>query len=231
MQRLNDVTESFKKNPKDIYFIYISTPDKYGHLYGPNSNFLKEELLKMDNELESFKNNVNQYQKNNFIYIGDHGMIEVQHEIDCESIILRTFIKHGLMPDKDFIYFLDSTMVRIWFLKEAEPNVKSEILSNDLFLAHGFFPNKDFLKENNIPIDKKFGDILWIARPGVLVHPDFFNDNPNKGMHGYDPNNEHSKGLFISNATNIEFETHEEKDLSYLFSIQKKLIQKFYSIN
>ena len=158
-------------------------------------------------------------------------MIEVQHEIDCGSILLRILIKHGLLPDKDFIYFLDSTMVRIWFLKKVEPNVKLDIVNNDLFLTHGFFPNKDFLKENNIPIDEKFGDILWIARPGVLVHPDFFNNSPNKGMHGYDPNDEHSKGLFISNGPNILPETHEEKDLSSLFSIKKKLIKKFYSIN
>ena len=231
LERLNNVTERFKKNQKDIYFIYISSPDKYGHLYGPNSSLLKEELFKMDTELESFKNNVNQHQENNFIYIGDHGMIEVKHEIDCGSILLRILIKQGLLPDKDFIYFLDSTMFRIWFLNKAEPNIKLDIVNNDSFLTHGFFPNEDFLIENNLPIDRKYGDILWIANPGVLVFPDFFNSSPAKGMHGYDPNMNESKGLFISNGPNIVPETYEEKDLSSLFSIQKKLIKKFYLIN
>jgi len=87
---------------------------------------------------------------------------------------------HGMIDVKEAIKvpvnddcFIDSTMARYW----------------------GECPELPLNKGKIIKVDKKWGDYVFLANPGVLICPSYFSKNPVKAMHGYDSNCE---GFYIT---------------------------------
>lgn len=67
------------------------------------------------------------------------------------------------------------------------------------FGEHGAWMNVETAARFHIPWpDRRYGDHLWLANPGVLVFPDFFHRiAPYKGRHGYDPSLSESQGVCV----------------------------------
>lgn len=68
-----------------------------------------------------------------------------------------------------------------------------ELLVNK-FSNHGIIINEGNYKDYRVPLDvisksgkPIYGDIIWVANPGVLISPDYFHEGEiqEKGMHGY----------------------------------------------
>ncbi len=185
-----------------LYFIYISLPDAYGHKYGPKSSELKTALRDMDTRLEKFTGDFKKKVGDcTFIFLGDHGMVPVTKLFDAKQVISAMSKRLGLQIKKDFIYFLDSTLVRLWFFSDkAKQLFPAALKQSDLFNEHGKFIDERIAQEYHIPwSDRRYGDITWWADSGVLVYPDFFHNDgvPYKGMHGYDPYLPESQGMCI----------------------------------
>jgi len=75
------------------------------------------------------------------------------------------------------------------------------VVQSPILHAKGQFIDEKIAKEHMIPFpDRRYGDVIWWANPGVLLFPDYFHDTHthNKGMHGYDPNCEDMKGFFLA---------------------------------
>ena len=86
---------------------------------------------------------------------------------------------HGMVDVKEVINvsitndcFIDGVMARYW----------------------GECPKLPLDKGKFIKTDKKWGDCVFLANPGVLICPNFFTNNEIKGMHGYGSNCE---GFYI----------------------------------
>ena len=87
--RLDRVCKVAKEIESDLFLIYISIPDVAGHHFGPNSSELKESLRNMDQMLKDFVTEVErQTPGNHYIFLGDHGMLEVESTVDIESEVL-----------------------------------------------------------------------------------------------------------------------------------------------
>ena len=90
---------------------------------------------------------------------------------------------HGMLEVAEFVRvpetkkcFIDSTLARYW---GEEPE--------------GMPMNKcNLIKEN-----KKYGDFIYLANPGVCFLPNYWQTKECKGMHGYDPKIKDMKGFYI----------------------------------
>ncbi len=199
--RMKLALDAARSGKYDLYLIFVSIPDKYGHKYGPNSHELSVALKKMDHELKNFVNVFdNIIPDSQFVFLGDHGMVPVYESFDAGKYLLSIAKALGIKERRDFIYFLDSTFVRVWlFSDRARKLLPNALKTLDIFNEHGAFIDEQIACKQNIPWgDRRYGDLMWWANPGILVFPDFFHcSGAYKGMHGYDPELLESQGCCI----------------------------------
>jgi len=212
----------------ELYLIYISSPDIWGHEYGPDSLELKRALYKMDRDLEAFsKEFIRKRPESKFVFLGDHGMVPISLCIDVESELLPLAKRLNIKIKKDFIYFLDSTLMRVWFLSEkARAIFEKPLKESVLLIENGLFIDESLAKRFHIPWnDKRYGDLIWLANAGGLVFPNFFlRKNPYKGCHGYDPYVSDSQGTCIIHGSSISKRKCGSIQLTHMFQILSELL-------
>ncbi|MCC7551736.1 MAG: alkaline phosphatase family protein [Methanobacterium sp.] len=168
-------------NDPDFLFIKFGELDYIGHEYGISSKKSLETLKKIDDHIKTIYSTLSVNNKDfSFIVISDHGMCDVNEYYDIIGHLKR--LKSKLI--KDYIFFVDSTMIRFWFFN---PIAKEEIYSSLRNLKIGHFLTKMEKQKFNInKIGKKYGEEIFILNEGITFFPDFFRDFPKpKGMHGY----------------------------------------------
>jgi len=213
----------------DYYFtpIYISLMDSLGHLHGPDLEKLQSELIQLDKLLEK---SVLRFLKENedisFIFLGDHGMSAVNQIIDIYQFIIELGNENKLKPGKDFVFFLDSTLFRIWYLTEKAKKLDTILKNNEFLLKNGVMINNIVAKQYSLPLnDRRYGDFAWWANDGVLIFPDFFhNKKPYKGMHGYQPDKPSTYGSCIVWGKHIGHSYTKKKNLSDVYHIINNLL-------
>lgn len=228
-ERMGAVVRIAEESPKDLYLVYIGAPDAAGHRYGPESSDFHKVLQQLDMELERFVRDLEQVNSGNrYLFVGDHGMLTVTKRFNAENEISRLLRSTGLRKGRDVIYFLDSTMVRIWAMNDRIRNLLPDALTaSELFNENGSWMDKPMAKSNHVPWpDQRYGDHLWVANPGILVFPDFFHRlAPCKGMHGYDPKLPESRGMCIHWGKGISPSKHPVMPLSGVFDLLKRSLE------
>jgi len=181
-----------------LVFIQLGELDIVGHAKGPNSEEIHRSLHKIDTRVQRI---VEEHRKNfetDVFIFSDHGIVEVKKTVNILSQLGRS----GLREGRDFITFLDSTLARFWTLK---PEAKQQILKVLETINEGRTLSDDDLKRYQIPIDGKYGEIIWLADPGVLILPNYYQGSKMvHGMHGYAPETEGLRSPFIIHSKDIE---------------------------
>jgi len=211
-----------------LYLIYVSAPDMLGHQYGPLSEELLRGISEMDTELKSFTENFRRIRpETKFVFLGDHGMAPVTCNVDVERQLMLLGQRHALKLKRDYIYFLDSTMLRVWFFSKYGRKVLfSALKSLPVLVDNGLFVDKTLANSYNIPWnDRRYGDLIWLANDGVLIFPDFFHRNrPYKGMHGYDQSLSDSQGMCIIFGSDVAKKITKSITLTDIFHILKGVL-------
>ena len=182
------------------------------------------EIKKLDKRLLKFYNDfLKRWPNSSFIFGGDHGMRTVKEKFNIIQVVNNIASKLNLKFGEDFIYFVDSTMFRLWGLKNLDIEIFTRELKKSALLKYGQFISKEVGITNNIPRNnKKYGDVLWIANKGVLLSPDFFHkDISPKGMHGYFPGEKHEHGMCIIIGKNIKPHVVDKVKLIHIYDILK----------
>jgi type I phosphodiesterase/nucleotide pyrophosphatase len=216
-ERVERICRILPEKEHDFYLVYVGAGDGEGHDFGPHG----PEALDMNRRVDShigrisdvfFKN----FPEGRFLVIGDHGMLEVKDYIDVDSKIFKAAKKAGIRHVKDFDYFLDSTLTRIWFKSPDAEKVFYDCFNNDKDLkSKGRILTDELARKFHVPpAGGRYGDLRWIANAGVLIFPDFFHyRNPCKGMHGYETHVSGQKGFAIAVGGGIPKRDMEEIDL------------------
>ena len=183
-------------NHYDRIFIYISDLDMIGHEFGGNSYEYYQRLDKIIKYITSIgqyysKNKIN----SEFIIFGDHGMADVKRTYNIQKILSGLEV----LPEKDYLFFLDSTLARFWFKNEKSKKIIKKSLKNNLY---GSWISKDELNKYQINFNhNKFGDEIWWASEGTLISPNFWQGrNFIKGMHGYRNEAKENHTMILSKA-------------------------------
>lgn len=174
--------DSLCKSHKDIKFWYLKfgSPDKAGHNNGPIPDKIKSTLRQIDKYLEQV---IRILQKRfgdlDIMIMADHGMSRVDSYFDMLQDL------RALNSDmyKDYVLFLDSTMARFWFFNDR---ARSEIEDYLMKLRHGWVLSDQEFKDLHIPLDRRYGECIFVMYEGKMIYPDFWSGSRKaKGMHGY----------------------------------------------
>ena len=123
----------------------------------------------------------------------DHGMTPLTKTIDLKSAIEATGLRFG----EDYGAIYDSTLLRVNYLK---PGVREKIEAALAgFASSGHWLTEDEERAHGIwRADRRFGDAIFLADPGVQIVPCDLGLKPLAGMHGFDPDDIHSKAAVMS---------------------------------
>lgn len=191
--RLKKVKAIIDKMNKDLYFFHMLNLDKYGHELGPNSPKMSDKIKEEDELIENLVNFFqSKYKKSNILIWSDHGMLKMKNKLDVKKEIEDINLEVG----KDYIYFLNSTIVQFWFFNEqAKKRLKERLIE----IKNGRILTEKEIVDLKINFkDNRYGDLLFVAEPSNLILPNFFSgDVFKKGMHGFKPSIEEQKGFYF----------------------------------
>ena len=181
-----------------LVFMQFSGIDKVGHATGPYSHKTHQMLSKIDSMVREVIEKHREYLDTDVCIFSDHGMSAVTKIVDP----LRHLQKAGMKEGKDYLAFLDSTLARFWSLT---PDAEDRIIAAMKMLDGGHILSPQELVQYQIPDDKRYGEVIWLADFGSLVLPNYYQGSRRAlGMHGYAPEGEESCSPFIihGNETN-----------------------------
>ena len=173
--------KSLETENHDFWFIKFGMLDSFGHLYGPNPEKLKNILKDIDGYIQNLYIKFKQkYTCGTFLIVSDHGMNEVKSVVNPNDF----FNDLNFIIPKDYLYFVDSTMLRLWFFNET---AKSRIIERLLNVNAGTILRDNELKFLGIDkVGHKYGEVIFALKEKYVFSPDFFrSNNPPNGMHGY----------------------------------------------
>ena len=104
-------------------------------------------------------------------------MEHVIDAIDIEKIINKISSENNLQKGKDFYYFLDSTMLRIWWVKGKNNKIDKfvkQFYNNNEVRAKGYLNDDIDAVNEDIPEINNIADIVWWAKKGTIIFPNFF---------------------------------------------------------
>jgi predicted AlkP superfamily pyrophosphatase or phosphodiesterase len=169
-----------RKKGRNFWYIKFSHLDHLGHKFGPEPSFFKDELGKIDNYVKDIVNLAKMKKGNlSILIIADHGMSWVHSKVNIIDELHRL---HSQMY-KDYVVFVDSTIIRFWFFNESAIEEVSHMLNS---LKCGHMLSAEEKQQLNIPTNPQFGELIFVLDEGFVTQPSFFSKKSEvKGMHGY----------------------------------------------
>jgi predicted AlkP superfamily pyrophosphatase or phosphodiesterase len=169
-----------KKGRHRFWYIKFSHLDHLGHRFGPEPSIFKDELLKIDSYVKDIVNLAKTKRDHlSVLIIADHGMSRVNSKVNIAERLSRL----NSQMYRDYLVFVDSTLIRFWFFNETAMHEVSGVL-DDLKCGHTLSAEEK--KSLHIPVDPKYGELVFVLDEGFVNHPSFFNQKSEvKGMHGY----------------------------------------------
>lgn len=210
----NDTMKAFHKiiskrktcDSYDFNFIRFFDLDTFNHKYGPNSQQINKIIKKTDSYVreifEAFNNFKNDYI---FLIISDHGVVRIKKIFN----ILACLADLNLRINKDYYFFLDSTLARFYIEKE---DIQNKIKNKLDKYSNGHFLTSNEKKELHISNNTIYGNLIYAVNPGTLILPNFYQGTKIvRGMHGYLPSNSELNALFILYGSMISISKSKDR--------------------
>ena len=177
-------------------YIYLAELDGILHANGTSANVVSEKIKWYDREIRKVMDcAAENYDEIRLIVFSDHGQADVDVDYDLISKIERLDLRFGV----DYVAVYDSTMARFWFLKEGVSKRVEQLLETD---AHGRVLTDSELAELGCNFEgNKYGELIFLVDPGVLICPSFLGETHLAAMHGYHPADRDSVALVGSNVS------------------------------
>jgi hypothetical protein len=133
----------------------------------------------------------------------DHGMTPTRETRDLAADVRRLSLR---VPD-DYLPLYDSTMARFWCHSPASARQLQGLLQE---LPYGRLLAADELHQLGVGFpDHRYGELVFVMKPGALICPSDMGRYPLQGMHGYDPRADpHAAAVFLSNGPGTKVVPH-----------------------
>lgn len=172
-------------------YLYLAAMDAILHRDGTQAATVATKLAWYEKQLRQLLDcAARHYQEVKLYIFSDHGMTDVVRCLDLRTPLERMPLVYG----QDYVAVIDSTLARFWFLKsDAESRVR-EWLSG---VEGGHLMSEQELRHYGCDFANHFyGELWYLADPGVLFCPGHLGEKPLAGMHGYAPEHPDSPGFF-----------------------------------
>jgi hypothetical protein len=197
----------------DFAFLYWPGLDGLLHRVGNDSPEIAPKLRSYEAWLQSLWSVAqNHYEEVRLYVFSDHGMANCDELLDLKREIGRLPLR---MPD-DFAVVYDSTMARFWFFNENARRLVTDCLNQ---LPQGrILPDQELRGLGTFFEDRRFGELMFLVREGVLIVPSHMGQRPIRAMHGYHPAERHSFAALCTNQPEIPDEIAAIPDVFRLMS-------------
>ncbi len=176
-------------------FIYNAAFDGFMHDHVGDWNTIPQKLEWYKSKITSVISCCKELEKSvRFTLFSDHGMTPLTATVDIKSKVDAC----GLVFGKDYGACYDSTMARFTYL---QPSAKEKIHSVlEAFNSSGHWLSQAEERKYGIfREDRLFGDEFFFVNPGIQIVPSDMGSKPLNGMHGFEPNEEYSLAMIMSN--------------------------------
>ncbi len=174
----------------DNVFAAFGDLDGLTHGFGVGSEEHDRKIEELDGYLaqmhDEFKN---RNPGGNVFIISDHGMANVNR-----AVTVNMEKEFGRAGEDGYLYFVDSTMLRVWTFTEKK---KAEIENYLRQREYGEVLSAADRERYGITLEK-FGSVIFLLNEGVVFNPGFFGRKMPKAMHGYRPELASQQGLLFS---------------------------------
>jgi hypothetical protein len=126
------------------------------------------------------------------LVFSDHGMKRIVGTTD----LMRLIAGLGLRQGRDYLAFYDSTMARFWFENDA---ARRKIVDALKSVGDGDVLTDETLRDEGVYFeDGRYGQLVFLMRPGKLIVPSYMGARAAVGMHGFTPDDEDSDAILMS---------------------------------
>jgi hypothetical protein len=189
----------------DVLFWYTPGLDARQHAHGTRAGEVHAHLGWIGERIVEAQRAARAAGREVWTYVlSDHGMTDVRRIADAmgaaERSLRETAADAGLAEGRDWLAFYDSTLARFWWLTPAARQCLQAPLRDDLAglgAGHWLAPEEERRLRVGFP-DRRYGDDIFLADPGVLFVPSYMGDAPLRGMHGYHPDEPTTRAVFLS---------------------------------
>ena len=199
---------------QENYLLSLVDLDNIAHIYGVDSEDFANHLKNLDNKLEALFEKFRQLDKRNEVYLfSDHGMVNVSKVVNFG--IEEHF---GVMDESKYLYFVDSTYMRVWV---KDKNLLGDFKEYLLDLEFGELLSEGQRKDFGLT-NRAFGDFIFRGNEGVMFVPNFYGGRANKAMHGYDSYIESQNAIFSKidlNGNDFSMPTNSKQIFHYLTKV------------
>lgn len=184
--------ERARKDPADAYLLYLTEIDARQHAHGSRGRPVRERLESYRPRLDDLMGAVSREAAPRLAVVSDHGMTDVTRVLDPRPVLSAA----GLEDGRDYRVFIDSTFLRFW--SDRPPALRR--LADACAATPGLrvLDPAELTREGVDFPDDRWGALIVLADPGVLLVPSYMGRAPLAGMHGYTPEDPASDAVLLT---------------------------------
>ena len=187
-----------------VFFLYLSLFDHFLHFNVSKTALVTEQLRWYEERLRAVVEAARRRWGSVHLHVfSDHGMTPIQQTRD----VIREIEALGLRMPQHYLPVYDSTMARFWtYSAEARRRIE-ECLGG---LPYGrLVPEAERVDLGISFPDGRYGDVLFVMEPGVLICPSDMGRIRFDGMHGFHPRvDPHAHAVYLSTERPAEPPQH-----------------------
>jgi predicted AlkP superfamily pyrophosphatase or phosphodiesterase len=197
----------------DFAFLYWPGLDGLLHQVGNQSPQIGPKLREYETWIKTLCSVASQHYEEVRLYVfSDHGMANCDERLDLKALVEALPLK---MP-QDYAVVYDSTMARFWFFSDR---ARQEITALLKSVPQGrMLPDEELERLGTFFPDRRFGELMFLVKEGVLIVPSHMGERPIRAMHGYHPDDKHSYAVLCSNQPDIPDEVEAIPDVFRLMT-------------
>lgn len=189
----DELERSLGSNRASFYLLYAAGLDSELHRHGTASPRIGERLSWYADRIARVAKAARSGGGARVVVLGDHGMCDVRGSVDLMGAIEAL----GLSIPRDYVPMYDSTMAR-FRIRSARAR---EAIEGALARApSGRVLSAAELHDLGVSFpDGRFGEVIYLADPGVIILPSHMGSEPVAAMHGYHPDTEEMHSALFTN--------------------------------
>lgn len=171
-----------QRSGTELHVARLRDLDDAAHRDGPFADSVRREQLPLlDQRIASVHAALTaNHDTWDLVLVAPHGMAPVEREVDVLAALERVPAR----PGKDYVVFVNSTVAVFWYLTEAGRRAVERALPG---VPGTHIVTEAERRRRRIPTERRWGDRMLAAEPGVVFWPDYFHvqDSAVQGMHGF----------------------------------------------
>lgn len=194
---------------EQVYFVYLANLDSWLHAHVDDVEGIRQQVDWYFQHIdEAVALAGRRAAEVRYFVFSDHGMTPIREHYDLIGHLRR----EGVGPESDYLSVFDSTMARFWIDDDSVLQRVRQALEQ---CPAGRVVDETELKNLQVFFpDGRYGTLIFLMNPGVLILPSLFGSYAPKGMHGYHPSDPHSAAAYVSNVSD-----HAPREIRDLFGI------------